>query len=127
MDDATIHPVDERLPAPRLFALGLQHVLVMYAGAIAVPLIIGGALKLPKEQIAMLINADLFCSIGAGMIPLVAPTFFAQMPNVLSPILYSGILLAAFVAVLLNAFFNGSRGDAVIQANTIAAAKGIGD
>ena len=61
MDDATIHPVDERLPAPRLFALGLQHVLVMYAGAIAVPLIIGGALKLPKEQIAMLINADLFC------------------------------------------------------------------
>ena len=53
--------VDERLPAPRLFALGLQHVLVMYAGAIAVPLIIGGALKLPKEQIALLINADLFC------------------------------------------------------------------
>jgi NCS2 family nucleobase:cation symporter-2 len=56
-----IHPVDERLPLGRLFALGLQHVLVMYAGAIAVPLIIGGALKLPKEQIAFLINADLFC------------------------------------------------------------------
>ena len=50
----TLHPVDERLPAPRLFALGLQHVLVMYAGAIAVPLIIGGALKLPKDQIALL-------------------------------------------------------------------------
>jgi NCS2 family nucleobase:cation symporter-2 len=30
--------VDERLPAPRLAALGLQHVLVMYARAIAVPL-----------------------------------------------------------------------------------------
>ena len=31
-----VHPVDEVLPAPRLAALGLQHVLVMYAGAVAV-------------------------------------------------------------------------------------------
>jgi NCS2 family nucleobase:cation symporter-2 len=54
------HPVDEVLPPGRLTLLGLQHVLVMYAGAVAVPLIVGGALKLPKEQMAMLINADLF-------------------------------------------------------------------
>jgi NCS2 family nucleobase:cation symporter-2 len=52
--------VDEVLPAPRLFALGIQHVLVMYAGAIAVPLIIGRALKLDPEQVAFLISADLF-------------------------------------------------------------------
>jgi NCS2 family nucleobase:cation symporter-2 len=57
---AAIHPVDEVLPPARLTLLGLQHVLVMYAGAVAVPLIIGGALKLPKEQLAQLINADLF-------------------------------------------------------------------
>ena len=57
--------VDAVLPAPRLLVLGLQHVLVMYANAIAVPLIIGGALKLPKDQIALLINADLFaCGIA---------------------------------------------------------------
>ncbi len=55
-----IHPVDEVLPSGRLALLGIQHVLVMYAGAVAVPLIIGGALKLPKEQMAQLINADLF-------------------------------------------------------------------
>jgi NCS2 family nucleobase:cation symporter-2 len=54
------HPVDELLPPGKLTLLGLQHVLVMYAGAVAVPLIIGGALKLPKEQMALLINADLF-------------------------------------------------------------------
>ena len=46
---ASVHPVDEFLPYPRLFALGLQHVLVMYAGAVAVPLIIGRALKLPPR------------------------------------------------------------------------------
>ena len=50
------HPVDERLPAGRLAALGLQHVLVMYAGAVAVPLIVGRALKLSPEQVAMLIS-----------------------------------------------------------------------
>jgi len=55
-----IHPIDEILPYPQMAAVGLQHVLVMYAGAIAVPLIVGGALKLPKDQIAFLVNADLF-------------------------------------------------------------------
>ena len=58
------HPVDAVLPAGKLAALGIQHVLVMYAGAVAVPLIIGSALKLPAEQIALLITADLFiCGI----------------------------------------------------------------
>jgi NCS2 family nucleobase:cation symporter-2 len=56
--------VDEQLPLGRLGVLGLQHVLVMYAGAIAVPLIVGRALKLSPEQVAMLISADLFvCGI----------------------------------------------------------------
>lgn len=55
------HPVDEVLPLRRLVPLGIQHVLVMYAGAIAVPLIVGRALKLPPEQVALLISADLFC------------------------------------------------------------------
>ena len=62
--EPVIEPVDEKLPLSRLIPLGLQHVLVMYAGAVAVPLIVGGALKLPKEQMAILINADLFtCGI----------------------------------------------------------------
>lgn len=61
----SVHPVDEILPLPRLFILGLQHVLVMYANAVAVPLIVGGALHLPKDQIGLLINADLFaCGIA---------------------------------------------------------------
>lgn len=61
MSTTAVHPVDEKLPTPRLAALGLQHVLVMYAGAIAVPLIVGRALKLTPEQVALLISADLFC------------------------------------------------------------------
>ncbi|MDO9710429.1 nucleobase:cation symporter-2 family protein [Paracraurococcus lichenis] len=57
--------VDTVPPAPKLLALALQHVLVMYAGAVAVPLIIGRAAKLPPEQVALLVNADLFaCGIA---------------------------------------------------------------
>ncbi|KQP97420.1 purine permease [Methylobacterium sp. Leaf121] len=55
---------EERVPPAALGLLGLQHVLVMYAGAVAIPLIIGRALKLPPEQVAMLVSADLFaCGI----------------------------------------------------------------
>ena len=68
MSTTTVHPVDEVLPVPRLAALGLQHVLVMYAGAVAVPLIVGRALKLTPEQVALLISADLFC---CGLVTLI--------------------------------------------------------
>lgn len=54
-------PIEQMFPLPKLLALGLQHVLVMYAGAVAVPLIIGNAMHLDKHQIAMLVSADLFC------------------------------------------------------------------
>ncbi|HLO66232.1 MAG TPA: nucleobase:cation symporter-2 family protein [Holophaga sp.] len=63
-----VHPVDEMLPLGKLSLLGIQHVLVMYAGAVAVPLIVGGALKLPKDQLALLINADLF---ACGVVTLI--------------------------------------------------------
>jgi xanthine permease len=66
MSDVTVREVDQLLPAPRLVALGLQHVLVMYAGAIAVPLIIAGALGLNPEQRAILINADILaCGLAS--------------------------------------------------------------
>jgi hypothetical protein len=35
------HPVDEMLPVGQLFLYGLQHVMSMYAGVVAVPLIVG--------------------------------------------------------------------------------------
>lgn len=38
MVETAVHPVDEKLPLLKLLPLGLQHVLVMYAGAVAVPL-----------------------------------------------------------------------------------------
>ena len=57
-------PVDEIPPLRRLLPLGVQHVLAMYAGAVAVPLIVGGAMvgagQLEQSDIVHLIMADLF-------------------------------------------------------------------
>jgi NCS2 family nucleobase:cation symporter-2 len=64
-------------------------------------------------------------SVGFGMIPLVAPNFFKNLPHDLHPLLESGILLCALVAVLLNAFFNGVSGKAVAEADAAAAASSV--
>ncbi|MET0279322.1 MAG: nucleobase:cation symporter-2 family protein, partial [Pseudorhodoplanes sp.] len=62
-------------------------------------------------------------SVGFGMIPLVAPNFFRHLPHGLHPLLESGILLSAIVAVALNFFFNGvqSAEKAREEASAIAA------
>ena len=91
MSDTTVHPVDEKLPAPRLAALGLQHVLVMYAGAIAVPLIVGRALKLTPEQVALLISADLFC---CGLVTLIQSLGFTRWFGIKLPVMM-GVTFAA--------------------------------
>ncbi len=60
------HPVDQVLPAPKLFAYGFQHVLAFYAGAVLVPILVANALGLSNEQLIHLINADLFtCGIAS--------------------------------------------------------------
>ena len=86
-----MHPVDEQLPVPRLAALGLQHVLVMYAGAVAVPLIVGRALKLSPEQVAMLISADLFC---CGLVTLIQSWGMTRWFGVRLPVMM-GVTFAA--------------------------------
>lgn len=68
MKPTQVHPVDEVLPIRQLFTFGLQHVLVMYAGAVAVPLILGSALGLTSAQVILLINANLLTSGVATLI-----------------------------------------------------------
>jgi len=122
---ASIHPVDEMLPLPKLAALGLQHVLVMYANAVAVPLILGGALHLPKDQIAMLINADLFAcgvatliqTIGFGPVGIRLPIIMgvtavsispmlamAAMPGVGLPGIYGAVLVGGLFGLCAAPF-----------------------
>ena len=57
-------------------ALGMQHVLAMYAGAILVPLIIGGALGLTTEQLTYLVAIDIFMCGVATLLQIVSNRFF---------------------------------------------------
>ncbi|WP_432212594.1 solute carrier family 23 protein, partial [Pseudomonas aeruginosa] len=53
-------PEDENLGVGANMAYGLQHVLTMYGGIVAVPLILGQAAGLAPGDIGLLIAASLF-------------------------------------------------------------------
>ncbi len=71
-DGKPLESVDEIPPWKHLIPLGLQHVLAMYAGAVAVPLVVGGALiaagKLNPNDLGYLVTADLFVAGIATLI-----------------------------------------------------------
>lgn len=119
------HPVDEILPLNQLFLYGLQHVLAMYAGAVAVPLILANALGLPKEQLIYLINADLFtCGIATLIqtlgfwkmgikIPVIqGVTFAAVTPMILIGKahgltgIYGSVIIAGLITFLISSYFS---------------------
>jgi hypothetical protein len=61
-------------------------------------------------------------SVGFGMIPLMAPDFFANLPAQVRPLTDSGILLCAIVSVVLSQFFNGFGSAADARSGAAAAA-----
>ena len=56
--------------------LGLQHLLAMYAGAVAVPLLIGTGLGFNQEQMTYLISIDIFMCGLATLLQLTVNRFF---------------------------------------------------
>jgi uric acid transporter len=113
-----IDPVDERLPAGKLTALGLQHVLVMYAGAVAVPLIVGRALKLSPEHVAMLISADLFC---CGLVTLIQSLGATQWFGIRLPVMM-GVTFAAVAPMVSMANSHGGPAGAQLLFGAIIGA-----
>ena len=113
-----VHPVDEKLPLPRLGALGLQHVLVMYAGAVAVPLIVGRTLKLSPDQVALLISADLFC---CGVVTLIQSLGATQWFGIRLPVMM-GVTFASVAPMIAIANANpGVAGAQLIFGSIIGA------
>jgi OHCU decarboxylase len=124
-----VHPVDEILPVPKLAIYGFQHVLAFYAGAVIVPILLAGAIDLTPEQLAYLINADLFtCGIasiiqsvgfwriGVRMPLLQGVTFAAVSPMISIGLaegggtpglraIYGSVIIAGIFAFLVAPFF----------------------
>lgn len=82
----------------RVASLGLQHVLVMYAGTVTVPLILASVMKLTAAETVMLINACLLTSglatllqsIGVGRFGARLPLIQGCSFVVLGPMLMIG-------------------------------------
>ena len=49
-------------PLPRAIGLGLQHVLTMFGATVAVPLLLGPAMKMGPGEIALLVSSVMICS-----------------------------------------------------------------
>jgi len=83
---STVDAVDAVPPAGQLGALGLQHLFVMYAGAVAVPYVIGTGLGMPGSDIAQMISANtIFAGLGTILTTVGLWKLGARLPIVLGP------------------------------------------
>ena len=110
-----VHSVDENLPLSRLGALELQHVLVMYAGAVAVPLIAGRALQFTPNQVPLLISADLF---RCGVVTLIQAFGATQWFGIRLPVMM-GVTLAAVAPMVAIAVAVAIANPGVVGAQLI--------
>ena len=106
-------PEDERLKVGKTFTYGVQHVLTMYGGIIAPPLIIGGAAGVSPAEIGLLVASCLFIgglatilqSYGVpffgSRLPLVQGTSFAGVAT-MTAIVADGGLPAVFGSVIAS-------------------------
>ncbi|MGH3518649.1 MAG: nucleobase:cation symporter-2 family protein [Haloechinothrix sp.] len=117
-------PEDEKLPARQLLLYGLQHILTMYGGVIAPPLIVGGAAGLSAADQGLLITAGLFVSgaatllqtLGIGpfgsRLPIVQGISFASVSTMvavaseggLRPV-FGSIIVAGLIGLAITPFF----------------------
>lgn len=116
--DSPGKPVPEKISTSQNFIMGLQHVLTMCPGSIAVPLIMSGPLGLDDTTTAYLVAANLFTSaiailiqvyglgkhigsrlpivLGSAFAPLGAMIIIGQeygLPTVFGAIIASGIIM----------------------------------
>lgn len=108
----------------KIAALGFQHVLAMYAGAILVPLIVGEALGLTPEQLTYLVAIDIFMCGVATILQVMSNRFFGiGLPVVLgctftavAPIIaigsefgvsaiYGAIIASGILVILISSIF----------------------
>ncbi|TCC36151.1 nucleobase:cation symporter-2 family protein [Kribbella speibonae] len=121
---ATARPEDERLPFAQLLVYGTQHILTMYGGLIAPPLIVGTAAGLSAPDIGLLVTAGIFVSglatllqsLGLGpfgaRLPIVQGISFASVSTMVSiasrdgvrPV-FGAIIVAGVIGVIASSFF----------------------
>ena len=125
---ASSRPEDENLGIGANLAYGLQHVLTMYGGIIAVPLIIGQAAGLSSADVGLLIAASLFAGGLATLLqtlgipffgcrlPLVQGVSFAGVSTMVAiigsdgtgglPVVFGAVIVASVIGLLITPLFS---------------------
>ncbi|MHC5231782.1 nucleobase:cation symporter-2 family protein [Brucella sp. LJL56] len=117
--DALSRPEDEKLSATANLAYGFQHVLTMYGGIVAVPLIIGQAAGLSPTEIGLLITASLFAGGVATVLQTIGIPFFGCQLPLVQGVSFSGV--ATMVAIVTSSQ-TGQAGLQVVLGAVITAA-----
>ncbi|EME00751.1 MULTISPECIES: nucleobase:cation symporter-2 family protein [Stutzerimonas stutzeri subgroup] len=121
MNDLNARPAGaDRLPWLQQLLVSLQHVLLMYGGAVAVPLIVGQAAGLSRDEIAFLINADL---LVAGIATLVQSLGIGPM-GIRMPVMM-GASFAAVSSMVVMAGMPGVGMTGIFGATIAAGAFGL--
>lgn len=117
-------PEDQTYGPGRLMIYGTQHILTMYGGIIAPPIIVGGAAGLSPADMATLVTAGLFLSglatllqtLGIGpfgsRLPIVQGISFASVSTMVAiaqdggvrPV-FGAIIVAGLIGLVASSFF----------------------
>ena len=121
MTSTTQRPEDENLGLGSNLLYGLQHILTMYGGIVAVPLIVGQAAGLSPADIGLLIAASLFVGGAATLLQTIGLPFFGcQLP------LVQGVSFASVATIVAIVGANGGEGGLPVVFGAVIGAAEIG-
>jgi NCS2 family nucleobase:cation symporter-2 len=99
--------VDEVLAPQKLLIFGLQHLFIMYAGAVAVPLIVGPAIGLKSHDIAILVSADLLVS---GIATIIQSAGVSKLFGVRLPVVAGATFTVLNPMIIIATQYGGRSG-----------------
>jgi uric acid transporter len=102
-----VHPVDELPPVHKLLVFGFQHLFIMYAGAVAVPLIVGPAIGLKSGDIAILVSADLLVS---GIATIIQSAGISKLLGVRLPVVAGATFTVLNPMIIIATQYGGRSG-----------------
>ncbi|MBU3188868.1 purine permease [Clostridium bowmanii] len=127
-NDDILYKIDDKPPMGMSILLGFQHIMAAFGGIVAVPLIVGGALKLPGQDIAFLVSAALFAAgittyiqargvgpVGARLPCVMGTDFTFVGPSLVVgaayglPGIFGATIMGSFIEIFLSRFIRPLR------------------
>ncbi|WP_432662771.1 nucleobase:cation symporter-2 family protein [Wukongibacter baidiensis] len=123
-----IYKIDDKPPIQISILLAFQHIMAAFGGIVAVPLVVGGVLGLPINDLAFLVSAALFAAgiatfiqakgigkVGARVACVMGTDFTFVGPSIAVgstmglPGIFGATILGSFVEIILSRFIKPLR------------------